>query len=72
MKFMPDPRVIPFQLGKRKCPGEAMAKLEIKIVLHKILNKYYDIISASELSETPNASLIAAPLPFKVIFKQKL
>lgn len=68
--FVPNPKVIQFQLGKRRCPAEGMAKLQLKIVLQKLLNKY-DMLPASTLREVPTAAIIKGPLPFKALFKPK-
>ena len=70
LKFVPDPRVIIFQMGKRKCPAASMATLEMKIIIQKLLNNY-EIESASELLEVSNAAFAKAPLPFKVIFRKR-
>ena len=71
VKFVANPKVIQFQLGKRRCPAEGMAKLQIKIVLHKLLEKY-EISPVSELLEVSSAAIVKGPLPFKALFKPKL
>ena len=70
LRFVPSPKVIQFQVGKRRCPAEGMAKLQLKIVLHKLLNKY-EMTPASTLREVPTPAIIKGPLPFKALFKPK-
>ena len=70
LKFTPDPKMIIFQMGRRKCPAESMAKLEMKIIIQKLLRKY-EIEAGSELLEIPNAAFAKAPLPFKVVFRKR-
>ncbi|CAI4224339.1 unnamed protein product [Auanema sp. JU1783] len=35
-----EPRVIPFGIGKRACPGESLARAELYLIIGNILNKF--------------------------------
>ena len=39
-KFKRDERVIPFQIGKRVCPGEGLAKAELFLFLVGLIQKF--------------------------------
>ena len=39
-KFQRDDRVIPFQIGKRVCPGESLAKAQLFLFLVGLIQKF--------------------------------
>ena len=39
-KFKRDERVIPFQIGKRVCPGESIGKAELFLFLVGLIQKF--------------------------------
>ncbi|CAG5039039.1 unnamed protein product [Parnassius apollo] len=59
----------PFGLGRRRCPGDALAKSFIFIVIVGILQKFkIDCSDAIMPSADPIIGLISAPRPFSAVF----
>jgi cytochrome P450 len=68
--FVPHPNVVPFGVGKRRCLGESLAKVELFIFFASMMHKF-DVRteSANEKPSTkyrPGVTL--SPLPFKARF----
>nr|XP_042905131.1 uncharacterized protein LOC107448862 [Parasteatoda tepidariorum] len=63
---------IPFSVGKRTCPGEAMANLEIFLYFVSILQKF-DIEFPPGLKPTFDAEIFTTyrPKPYKICFKPR-
>jgi cytochrome P450 len=68
--FVPHPNVVPFGVGKRKCLGESLAKMELFIFFAGIINKF-EIKLANE-NEIPSTAyrpgITLSPYPFKLRF----
>ncbi len=70
VKFLPHPRVIAFGVGKRRCLGETLAKMELYLFITGILHQF-DIESApgEELNtEDYFVNAILMPRPYKAKF----
>ena len=68
-KFVADPRSLPFGVGKRRCLGETLARLE----LFKFFTAFFQrfkVVSrpGTELDFTPEPGLLRRPKPFEVKF----
>ncbi len=69
-KFVPHPKVIPFSLGKRRCLGESLAKMEFYVFFTTILSKF-NLMKENdheELSYSPIAGITTIPSPFNMKF----
>ena len=67
--FVADPHVIPFGLGKRRCLGEALAKVELYLFFTGILHKFrVEKRNEDILSLEPIIGVVNKPKPFKVRF----
>ena len=68
--FAPHHNVVPFGVGKRKCPGENLAKAELFIFFTSLVHKF-EIRPAHE-NDLPTTKyrpgVALAPLPFKARF----
>ena len=70
VKFVPHPRVIPFGVGKRRCLGETLARMELYLFFTGIVHQF-DIESASGEELNTEDYLISAvlmPQPYKAKF----
>ncbi len=69
-KFRPNPKVIPFGLGKRRCLGEKLARESVFCFFVALLHRYRieKADPAAELSEEPIAGLTLSPKYFEVKF----
>ena len=69
LKFNPDPRVIPFGTGKRRCLGETMARMTLYKFFTALIQKF-EIVSGQDVpildQYTPGAVL--TPSPYKLKF----
>ncbi len=68
--FQPHPKVIPFGLGRRRCLGETMARMELYIFFTTILSRFTLEKSHPKevLSNERTASKMAKPVNFKIRF----
>ncbi|XP_060576044.1 cytochrome P450 1A1-like [Ruditapes philippinarum] len=65
--------IMAFGAGRRQCPGETMAKMNIFIVIVTLLQRYsLQKADGSDLDLDPIWGLILSPKPFKVIVKRRL
>ncbi|MGL6339214.1 MAG: cytochrome P450, partial [Waterburya sp.] len=63
----------PFGGGKRRCIGEALAKLELKLVLATIISNYeLELISNTPESPARRGVTLAPKTGIKMIFKGKV
>lgn len=64
-----DKNVIPFGKGKRRCPGEALAKSALFLLFVGVLQKYYLFPLPGEKSVKAefNNGLISSPKPYKML-----
>ncbi len=70
VKFVPHPHVVPFGVGKRRCLGETLAKMELYLFFTGIVHQF-DIESApgEELNtEDYLISVILMPRPYMIKF----
>jgi len=44
--------MIPFGMGRRQCPGESLAKMELFLILTTLLQKY-EFLAVGEVDLTP-------------------
>ncbi|KAL4234971.1 cytochrome P450 1B1 [Mactra antiquata] len=66
-------RVIPFSLGRRRCAGEPLAKMEIFIMFANMMQKFSFVKPEAEvLDEESVPGLVYSPKPFKVIVKERV
>ncbi|XP_055354245.1 cytochrome P450 2D14-like [Paramacrobiotus metropolitanus] len=69
-KVVIPPGFAPFQVGKRSCPGEALAKMELYLFITNIV-KNFDLLNApgQSVSHADHvASIVLAPFPYKIVF----
>ena len=68
--FVPHPNVVPFGVGKRKCLGESLAKMELFIFFAGLINKF-EIKLANE-NDVPSTAyrpgITLSPYPYKLRF----
>jgi len=68
-KFKPSPYVIPFGLGKRRCLGETLARIELYRFFTGIVHRFHIVKRpGDELSEEIDAGAIGNPKRFEVKF----
>ncbi|KXN74304.1 cytochrome P450 [Conidiobolus coronatus NRRL 28638] len=66
--------LIPFGMGKRRCPGEGLAKMEMFLIMANILNAFtFDAVDNSKIDSEINftAGSVRSPLPYELVFKTK-
>ena len=69
LKFTPHPSVIPFGLGKRRCMGEGLARMELFKFLTGIVSRFEIKRTGDELiKEEKMSTSNAKPLPHELIF----
>ena len=69
-KFVPHPRVIPFGLGKRRCLGETLARIELYMFFTGILSRF-NVVKANPgdvLNTEPIYGTTQSPRPYKLRF----
>lgn len=70
-KFKPHPEVVPFGVGKRRCLGETLAKLELFVFFTGLMHKF-KVHFADDGSKPPTTDyrpgITLCPQPFKVCF----
>ena len=68
--FVPHPNIVPFGVGKRRCLGETLAKVELFIFFANLMHKFeIKPVNANEKPSTqyrPGVTL--SPMPFKARF----
>ncbi len=68
--FVPHPRVVPFGLGRRRCLGEALARMELYLFFTGILSRF-NLEKASledPLSTAAIHGVVTSPRPYKMRF----
>ena len=72
MKFKPNPKVIPFGTGKRRCMGELLARVTLYKFTTAIIQKY-EIVSGQDepILEDAIPGFARIPVPYKLIFKPR-
>ena len=73
VEFQPNPRVIPFGIGKRRCLGENFAKMSLYKFFTALVQKY-EIVSGQSgpITDTRDIEFVKAPLKYKLIFKPRM
>ncbi len=69
-KFSPDPRVIPFGVGRRRCLGELLARMSLYLFFTGILSRF-DLKKARDgdhLTSKPMHGVTLTPHPYKIRF----
>ena len=68
--FVPHPNVVPFGVGKRRCLGESLAKVELFIFFASMMHKFN--VRTESANEKPSTKyrpgVTLSPLPFKARF----
>ena len=66
-KFRSDPHVTTFSLGKRKCPGEVLARAELYIFVTSLLQKFkFALPKGKEANFNYKFAMIIAPEPYEL------
>ena len=70
IQFTPNPRIIPFGVGKRRCLGEVLARMTLYKFITAIVQKY-EIVSGQDepIKDAGCVGFSRYPLPYKLIFK---
>ena len=69
LKFIPNPRVIPFGIGKRRCLGEVVARTSLFKFFTAIVQRYKIVNGQNEeIQETRSVGFVSAPKPYKLKF----
>ena len=66
----PDERFIPFLMGKRSCPGQNLANMQLFLYFTRIL-QLYDVnpeVEGVMPKDTFIPGIISSPMPFKIRF----
>ena len=68
-KFTPNPKVIPFGTGKRRCLGENLARMSVYKFFTSLIQKY-EIVSGQEepILDEHSGGFILNPKPYKLKF----
>ncbi len=71
--FAAHPKVIPFGLGRRRCLGETLAKLEFYVFFTGILSRFTveSPVDKEELSLKPLVGISALPRPYSARFVER-
>lgn len=63
------PQLLPFSIGKRKCPGESMATVETFIFLTSLLHKFHILPEEGKtINMKPKTIFFCTPVPQKLRF----
>ena len=69
LKFTPNPRVVPFGIGKRRCLGETLARTTLYKFFTGIIQRYEIITGQDEpILDISTAGFIKGPKPYKLKF----
>ncbi len=69
LRFVPNPRVIPFSLGRRRCMGEMLANIELYLFFSGVVHKFnIEPAPGEELSTEYLLSALLTPKPYKAKF----
>jgi len=68
-----DEWLLPFGSGKRRCPGEPLAKTSVFLMISNILQKYtFSTVPGAEKPTTvPMIGLNLAPFPYKALIRKR-
>ena len=67
--FKPNPRVVPFGIGKRRCLGEVIARTSMYKFFTAIIQKYSIVSGQDEIIlDQQNGGIICGPKPYKLKF----
>ncbi len=72
-KFEPNPLIIPFGVGKRRCLGENLARMSLYLFFTGLLSNF-TLMKQNEgdhLSTKPQFGSTMTPLPYKMLFKAR-
>jgi len=72
-KFMAHPKMLAFGVGRRRCLGESLARLELYMFFAGLLARFHLRKERQEdvLTDVPFAGAVNSPKPFKVIFEPR-
>jgi len=68
--FKPNPKLVPFGIGRRRCLGETLARMELYMFFTGIMSRF-ELKKEDEsivLDDTPTNNFVLSPKPFKVKF----
>ena len=70
----PDEHLIPFSIGKRVCPGQALANVQLFLYFTRVLQmfNFHPIDEMNLPKETFTAGIASTPTPFELIFSRRL
>ena len=71
LKFTPNPKVVPFGLGKRRCLGESFARISVYKSFSSLIQNF-EIVSGQEnpLQDKPNGGFVSGPMEYKLKFSE--
>ena len=69
-----DEHLIPFSIGKRVCPGQALANVQLFLYFTRVLQmfNFHPIDEMNLPKETFTAGIASTPTPFDLIFSRRL
>ncbi|XP_071137185.1 cytochrome P450 2C3-like [Mytilus edulis] len=72
-KFYGQERIVPFSLGKRTCPGESLARMELFLFITSMVKKFHILPEIDGIFPSSKGQLGIAyvPNPFKVRFVER-
>ncbi len=72
LKFTPHPQVVPFGVGKRRCLGEALARVQLYKFFAGIMQNFTVISGqAQPLTDEAESGFVQAPKRYKIMFQPR-
>ena len=73
-KFHPDEKLIPFGIGKRSCPGKALADTEVFLFLATFIQRFqFSFPKGTKVPETiePEVGFILVCPPYDIVIEER-
>ena len=72
LKFTPHPRVVPFGIGKRRCLGEVLARVQLYKFFAGIMQNFTVVSGQSQpLTDEAESGFVQAPQRYDVVFRPR-